>query len=74
MKLLCSQEGYGPGGANEQLFLKLIGRSRQQLQDIALNTHATVSQYPNLDEWDIQCLSYIEGTYFPKEEFDLEIE
>lgn len=60
MRILCSQS-YGPGGEQEQLFLKLTGKTTQQLQDLA---HGVYDHFQdpnlNLDEWTIQCLDQIQ--------------
>lgn len=77
MRILCSQS-YGPGGEQEQLFLKLTGKTPQQLQDIAHGVYDHF-QDPNLklDDWTIQCLDQIKkGFGFSPaagEEFDLEL-
>lgn len=77
MKILCSQS-YGPGGEQERLFLKLTGKTPQELQDIA---HGVYDHFQdpnlNLDEGTVQCLDQIkrEFGFSPAagEEFDLEL-
>lgn len=77
MKILCSQS-YGPGGEQEQLFLKLTGKTPQQLQDLA---HGIYDHFQdpnlNLDEWTIQCLDQMQREFgfspAAGEEFDLEL-
>jgi hypothetical protein len=77
MRILCSQS-YGPGGEQEQLFLKLTGKTPQQLQDIAHGVYDHF-QDPNLrlDKWTIQCLDQIQKEFgfspAAGEEFDLEL-
>lgn len=76
MRILCSQS-YGPGGAQEQLFLKLTGKSPQQLQDLAHSVYDSFQgQSLSLDDGTVKCLNQIRGDFgfsSPAEEFDLEL-
>lgn len=71
MRLLCGQGGLGPGAQNEVLFLKLIGHSRQQLQDLARSVYDYYYQDPGLDVdmADMSCPDAIQETFgFPASE------
>lgn len=65
MRLLCRQGGLGPSGENEALFLKLIGKSRQQLQDLAHSVYDYYYEDPNLnvDMTDMSCPDAIQETF-----------